>query len=71
MKKQNVYEAGVWEQGRDLVAWSTHKTAEAAEKAAYRYMRKLQRHGPATGGYLSWAGGWRHVGGQTHWISHE
>lgn len=64
------YEAGVWEQDRDLVVLSRHRTQEAAERAARRYARGLEHGGPQAGGALSWAGGWREIGGDdpTHWV---
>lgn len=65
------YESGIWEQDRGLVVWSKHRTQAAAEKAARRYARERQEHGPATGGALSWSGGWRSVGGKTTWVRHD
>lgn len=64
------YEAGVWEQDRDLVVWSRHRTPEAAERAARRYARRLEREGHRTGGALSWAGGWRTTAGDdpVQWV---
>lgn len=60
------YQAGVWEQGRGLVVWSSHGTEALAAAAARRYARQLR--GASSGGALTWAGGWRQDGASVHWI---
>jgi len=72
MQEKLAYEAGVWEQASDedsgFVVWSYHSTEAMAMKAARRYAADLKEHGPATGGMLSWSGGYRHVDGPVTWI---
>ena len=64
----NRYEAGVWEQGRGFVGWSTHRTETAAAKAARKYAEKQT---PTAGAALSWAGGVRAPDGDVRWIDRD
>lgn len=60
------FEAGVWEQGKGFVPWSSHITEAAAKKAALRYAKKQKQ---PTGGSLSWKGGVRRPDGSVMWFS--
>ena len=66
MNKQ--FEAGIWEQGRNFVAWSNHTTAELATKAALKYARQ---QAATAGGPLSWAGGVRGPDGVVTWYRRD
>lgn len=61
MKK---FEAGIWEQSRNFVAWSRHATFENAQKAARRYAKQQKQQ---VGGALSWSGGVRRPDGVVVW----
>ena len=67
MNNTTKFEAGVWEQGEGFVAWSSHSTAELAQRAAKKYAKSQKQ---ATGGALSWAGGYRMAGSDSvTWIA--